>query len=457
MDSWMIGFGSADITPRGGRSSLEGQFETRITDVVAEPLEANCLWIQSEGSTSIWVSCDACHICQSLTDEVCARLSERVDGFRPEMLMLAATHIHTGPYHERGGWLTLTGVVGDDEGAMTAAEYRAQMAEGIVEAVKAAREDLRPRRVEIAIAPVITGVSRRVVYRDGTAKMYGELDPEHFYRMEARDGGPMQLMYVYDADGGALRGVVADVPCTAQCDEHADYITSDYWGVVRRRLRGVWGDGVALVPLVRAAGDLSPHAMIDRYPGEARTGEPMSRTMGNRVADAIEWFRSRPLWRLEGRCHRHASEIVELPVWPVSEAEYRAAKAYMADGGNYRADGSAKDPFAHANAWTRVHRVERDPKTVAVRVNATRLDGVALVSLPFEMYVGYADRIRVHFPQALIFDVELTSENLGYLPTREAIAGGHYSANIFNGVCDADGGDVFVDKCVGVIRSLFED
>ena len=456
MAAYRIGFGKADITPKGAPSSLAGQFETRITEEVHDPLEVNCLYIESEDGVSIWASCDTCQIFKSLSDDVDAMLSGRMEGFRPGMLMISATHIHTGPYHDRGGWLSLTGNTDDDEGAMTAAEYRAQMAEGIVQAVLAAKADLKDVSVELSIAPVITGVNRRVVYADGSAKMYGALNGKDFYRMEARDGGPTQLLYVYREPEHRLDGVIANVPCTAQCDEHACYLTADYWEVVRKRIAEDWGEDVHVFSIVRSAGDLSPHPMVDRYPGEEayQSGRLCAERMGNWVADVIELFRDRPERKLAGKVHRHVSRELELPVWAVSEEEYADARTYMADPANYP-DGRPANAFAHANAWTRIRRVEQDAKTVKTRINAVRLDDVVMLSTPFELYIAYADRIRMRVPHAIVFDVELSYDSLGYLATREAVRGGHYSANIFNGVCDPDGGDLLVERCVEIIQSLF--
>ena len=287
--------------------------------------------------------------------------------------------------------------------------------------------------------------------------MYGEIHGDNFYRMESRDGGPTQLLYVYREPEHRLDGVVVNVPCTAQCDEHAMYLTADYWGVVRNRIARDWGEEVHIFPIVRAAGDLSPHPMVDRYPGDEayRSGRLCAEHMGHWIADVVEMFKNRTDRRLAGEVHRHISREIELPVWSVSDEEYRAAKAYMADPSNYPG-GKPIDAFKYANEWTRIHRVEVDERTVRTRINATRLDDIMMLSIPFELYIAYADRIRMRVPQTMIFDVELSYDNLGYLATREAVTGGNhnYSANIFNGVCDPEGGELFIEYCIETIRSL---
>ena len=457
MSVYKMGWGRADITPQGGPVSLEGQFATRITDKVADPLLAVCLYVESEGVTSIWVSVDSAHICKSLSTEVESLLSEKMEGYKAGMLMMSATHIHTGPYHERGGWLSLTGHTSDDPGTLTAEECRGQIARGVVDAVLRAKANLRDTELELAVAPVITGVNRRVVYADNSAMMYGELNGDDFYRMEARDGGPTQLLYAYTVPEHKLTGVVVNVPCTAQCDENASYITADYFAIVRKRIAADWGEDVAILPLIRSAGDLSPHPMVDRIAGEEdyQSGRLCAERMGGWIADVIEMFKSRTLRKLPGKVHKHISRDFELPLWNMSEAEYQAAKDYLANDAHYRLDGTPVSAFDHANAWSRVHRMEMNETNVRTRVNATRLDDVALISMPFEVFIAYGDRIRMRVPQAIVFDIELAYDKLGYLATREAVCGGGYSANIFNGVCDPSGGDRFVETCAGIIQSLF--
>ena len=457
MSKYQIGWGRGDITPKGEPVSLVGQFHVRITEEIHDPLYAMCMVVKSEEAASVWVSIDACWVFKISCDEIEARLEKEIPGFKPGMLMMNATHIHTGPSQNyTGGWLSLTGDVIEEPGVMTGETYRKQLADGVVAAVKQAWYSAVDSEIELAIAPVITGVNRRTTYKDGSAKMYGPTHGDDFYRMEHRDGGPTQLMYVYTAAEHKLTGVVVNVPCTAQCDEFAYYVTADYWGVVRERLAKSFGEDVIILSLCRAAGDLSPHPMVDLIAGEEDKthNRPNVEYMGNWIADVVELFKNRPLRTLAGETHKHLAEDIELPMWPVTEQEYIDAKAYMADPSHFNEEGKPLEAFNFANAWTRIRRVERDPKVVTTRIAATRLDEVVLLSVPFELYIAYADRIRMAVPTAIVFDVELAYDSLGYLPTKEAVAGGHYSTNIFNGVCDPSGGDVLVEKCVEIIRKL---
>lgn len=459
----MAGWGQADITPRGGAVSLCGQFETRITTEVKDPMQAVALMLEKDGVRSIWVGCDLVEAFAVLSHEVEDLLKDMLPGFAPEQLTIAGTHIHTGPYIERVGLLSLTGDEGqkEDEGTLTTAECRAQVAKGIAEAVMRAYRDLTESEMGLAIAHIITGVNRRVVYKDGSAKMYGDLATDQFLKMESRDGGPSQFLYVYRACDHKLTGVVANVPCTAQCDEMANYITADYWGVVREHTARDLGADVHILPLCRAAGDLSPHPMVDKYSFEesGRWGRANCEYMGGWVAENIVSHQKRIVRRYDSKTTvlKQAAETLTYPLWSVTDEEYKAACEYMENPANFDENGKPVDSFNFANAWTRKNRVEKQPKTYDISVRGTRLGDIAFFSLPFETYIEYADRIRMALPKVTVFDVQLGYDCLGYLPTPQAVAGGHYSANIFNGLCKPEeGGEKMVADAVRIIGGLFQ-
>lgn len=453
-----IGFGQADITPKGGKVSLLGQFETRLTDEVLDPLYAVAMIIESANARTVWVSADHCEIFEGTTRLAFEMTRKIIPDLREEEFVLSATHIHTGPTVWTDTYLSLTGDRSEPAGALPAAECNRQMAEGIAQAVRDALEHLEEARAELAVSRVQTGVSRRVVFADGSAQMYGDAYRPDFLRMENRDGGPIQLLYVYNAKN-ELTGIVANVPCTAQCDEHAMYLTADYWGVTRELVSRALGP-VKILPLCRSAGDLSPHHIVDRIPMERDSGCYGGRKgalyMGELVADAIIHQQKKPpLARYEGDVrHGQAMRKIDFPVWQVTKEEYDWAVQYLNNPDNYTETGWPKNLFDNGNAHTRKMRYESGDKIYPSRIFGTVLGDVVFLSNPFELYVEYADRIRMALKDSVVFDVELSYDCLGYLATPAAVRGGHYSANIFNGVCAPDGGELLVKESVALARDL---
>ena len=448
-----IGFGQADITPRGGKVYLIGQFHERITDQINDPLHAVAMVIESENARTVWVTADTLWICEGASKLAYQYAKEVIPGLKEEEFVLSATHIHTGPSMSNDTYCALTGDRDEPKGAKSATENNVQFAAAVQQAVKDAYESREDAKVDFALSRVQTGVQRRVVYKDGTAAMYGALDREDFLKMEGRDGGPSQLLYVYNNEG-ELKGVVANVPCTAQCDEGANYITADYWGVVREKIAEAWGDKVKVLPLCRAVGDQSPHQMVDALYSWRKAhkyhGRQAAIDMGEKVAELIIENKDKILSTYgSDTVHAQGMRTVNFPVWQPTKEEYDAAIAYL------NSDGP-KSAFLKSNSVAAKERYERGDNFYPCNVYAARLGDILFISSPFELFTEYADRIRMAFADNLVFDVELTHGCMGYLATRNAIKGGGYSAMMFNGVCNADGGDVLVEESIALLKELAE-
>ena len=173
------------------------------------------------------------------------------------------------------------------------------------------------------------------------------------------------------------------------------------------------------------------------------------------VADAILHHQKKILIRYEGRV-RHAQDMrkIDFPVWQVTEAEYKWALEYLANRDNYTETGWPRSLFDNANAHTRKQRYESGDKLYPSRIYAAVLGDIVFLSNPFELYIEYADRIRMALKENVVFDTELSYDCLGYLATPAAVQGGHYSANIFNGVCAPDGGELLVQESIDLAKSL---
>lgn len=448
-----IGWGQAEITPRGGAISLYGQWDTRITRQVNDPLRAVAIAIATEEGDVVWVGCDLCYISQNMMRAAHDEIRRQRPDFPFAHLIVSATHIHTGPCLDNDRFVARLDGVHDDAGALTTRECMEQVARGVARAALMALSSMRESIVEVGVAREQTGVCRRATYQDGSAQMYGDVHREDFCGMEGRDGGPMQFLYVYDAVRCDLTGVVANIPCPAQCDEHASYVTADYFGVVRSRLQEALGEAVCLLPLVRAAGDLSPHDMVDRVPGIKRCeGRSGALHMGNRVARALLRERERPVSTLKSATRvRHASKDIPFPIWSATEEEYRESKAFL------QAHSANNTPgMLYSTHYTRVKRYESGRTHYVAPVHALRMGGVVLLSNPFELYIAYADRIRMRLAQAHVFDVQLACEPLAYLPTPQAVRGGHYSAVNFVCACGPQAGELLVDESVRLVEKLYQ-
>ena len=288
-----------------------------------------------------------------------------------------------------------------------------------------------------------------------------------FAKTEGRDGGPMQLVYVYGKERN-LKGVVANLPCTAQCDEQANYVSSDYWGVVRENVQKELGAEVAVLPLCRCAGDLTPHNFIDRFPSKKDDsisgGRKSAMETGKRIAREIVYCKDETVRKYCGQVHHaQAMKEITLPAHTVTKEEYEWAKEFIE---KYKADESyigskskyctGNRRFNFLNSHAKIRKYENPQAEVKTRIYATVIGDIAFITNPFELFIEYGDRIRMALPECIVYDVELCYERLGYLPTERAAKGGSYSTFTFNGECPASAGDILVKESIDLVKSIAE-
>lgn len=451
-----IGWSQKDITPKGGAISLAGQWEERITKEIHDPIYATAMVVKSAAGRTIWVACDLVAIRQELLELVIERLGRMVPNFKKEELILSATHIHTGPNTDDDTLAALFGSATKIDGVLTAKECREQIAAVIEEGVLAALDSMEESRLELSYSFTITGLNRRAMYKDGTSIMYGDVHRADFTGMEGRDGGPMQLVYVRRTLDNKLTGIIAAVPCTAQVDEQAPYVTADYWQTTREIIRDGLGKDVHVLSLIRSSGDLSPHTMVDGAKGLERIGGlEGARILGKRIGDAIVQAADNAFYTAQGNVpYAHLCTTIELPLWPITQEQKDWAKEHLDKNGGTKPVG-LNGMMEYANAVDYFKQMSYDKETYPCTLHAVRIGDIVWITNPFELFIEYADRIRAGVPQATVIDVELAGDtSLGYLATQKAIDRGGYSALRFSGRTNAEGGEKVVAASINLIKNI---
>ena len=454
-----VGFGKASITPKGGKIVIAGCIPVRYTDVVHDDIQAVAMVVEQDDTRTIWVGCDMCHPTKRLTDDVIAELKRVLPDFEDDELILSATHSTACFYLTDDEFLNSAFDVELDE-IMSVDETRRQVCSGIVSAVMEAVSNVEDCTLEYAASDILTGFCRRVVYKDETAVMYGDVHREDFLRMEYPDGGGTQIIYFYSRKSHQLSGIFAAVPCPAQADESSVYITGDYWAVVRECIAKEFGEKVNVLGVCRAAGELSPHRMIrlDSVTEGTEWGYDAARRLGVHIADAIIKERIRPIYVLEETDISH-SRITEEMVFPVrkpSQDEVDEAILYFENKSNFDENGKALDWIEKAKA-THVLKVTKEKQdTYKGRVSVMNIGKLLFFTSPAELFTEYAVRICVKFPGYSVFDIQLTNDSLGYLPTKEAIEHGGYSTMIFSTITSPEGGEIYVNEITELIKKLLK-
>jgi hypothetical protein len=286
-----------------------------------------------------------------------------------------------------------------------------------------------------------------------------------------------------------LTGIVMNVSCPAQVTEAKYYVSSDYWGEVRKQIGKRFSDDVYVLPQCGAAGDLSPRDLPHGYksgepnmwnlPGIVEIGERLIHTIDVAYPHALESIQTKVVFN-------HLVKDIDLPTRRVTEKEYEEALKIA----NEIHSREPKDPNFPNTAWNRFLNEIRDNEKVKdfgpwdnknsdfgivkeeealvekyknqdknplfrVELHVIRLGDIAFATNPFELYTDFGFRIMGRSKAKQTFLVQLSSGNYGdYLPTERAIKGGGYSAKVT--IVGPEGGKMLVDETVKLIYEMLE-
>lgn len=463
-----IGWGMANITP-DKPVALVGQFHERIATEARDPLMATALAMEgADGTQAVLVSCDLI----SIEKHVQAGVRERVSQLLPELdtstIILNATHTHTGPYtYDTSKRDPMIGTR-QPAGVMTPKEYVSFAALRIAEAVAQAWLSRSPGAISCGEGYAAIGHNRRVLYDDGTARMYGQLDADHFRGFDGPEDHRVELLYTWN-EARELTGIVANVACTAQINEQDTRVSADYFHEVRELVTEKWGAGVRVLGIIGAAGDQAPRDLIRFKHGQPSIDEQLmiaARKLVGVMEEALEPARQQmdfsPLFR-------HIAQSVKLPLRMAlkSEADYgvqeweRFRQIYESheephaffDSLGFDRQGDIFNYWAVNNRYQQL----KHTKFFTFEMHALRIGEAALVTNPFELFTAYGLQIKARSASRMTIVSQLTCDIGGYLPTADAVESGGYSTLLFSGLVGPEGGQLLVEHTLEAISALWTE
>ena len=325
-------------------------------------------------------------------------------------------------------------------------------------------------------APV--GMCRRASYTDGSAQMWGETNQAVFTALEGGSDTGIELMYVF-GEGNKLTGIVANLACPAQCVQHRLFVSPDFWGEVKVLLRERFGEDIFLLALCSAAGDQCPVDIvrwvepesdvndpnIDRkYPLKRKADPSMfdikgMKLTGRRIAREIISVYEDGLDEVQKDVEfEHQVHIMKLPIRKATLEEGLIAEKEI---NNYLRDKEGNVDYNDAAKLQRylgiLTRLEdQNIKNVLdTEVHIIKLGTVAIATNPFELFLDYGNQIKARSKAEQTFLIQLACATEGYLPTKKAELGGHYSAFISSGIVGHEGGDLLVRNTLDEINKMF--
>ncbi len=425
----------------------------RIGRDAADPLMATALAPDGGSPTgrAILVSCDLTSITEELQSAVRDRVCARVPELPGEALIVVGTHTHDAPVIRDGFYPH----PGDD--AMTAGEAMNWVAERSADAAVEAWEKTCATALGSGFGHAVVGHNRRAVYADGMAAMYGTTDRPDFSHIEGYEDHSLDMLFVWELDG-RLTGVVLDIPCPSQVEEHLLQFSADYWHDVRVELRQRFGQGLQVLPLCGAAGDQSPHFLVyERQEQEMRRRRGLTerQEIAARVGDAVaRALLCTPPLSAEITL-AHASHRLTLSPRVITQQERDWAAQTRVEAIQR---GDRPDLWWPRRLQDVVDRFDREEPMPPFEgeIHALRLGDAVLATNPFELYLDYGLRIKARSPAAQTLVVQLAGGTGLYLPTARAVRGGHYGAHPAVAPVGPQGGKELVEVTLALIDELFD-
>ena len=499
MSKIKFGWGEVPLIPEGCKVKLAGQFYERITDEVDMPLTVTALAMECGDDSAVFCSCDLVCVSTALLASVRKCLAERPD-VPADKVIVSAIHTHTGPEYENWGDSAVPSsdssvglnvllsllpnmdyeTLVSDEGLNIFEEKEAhdyiakQIATAAIHAWDARQESV----YATGFGRAAVGLQRRVCYDDGSAKMWGDTFMANFTELESGSDSGIELMFTYTPDK-KLTGIVANVACPAQVLEHRNFISSDYWGRVKERIRAKFGSDVFVLGLCSAAGDQCPRDLIRWVEPESpindpniirenvpvRTADPSMfdlsgcKVVGRRIADEIIYALEDVTEYVSDTVLEHRKMTLSLPLRRVTIKEKDdAVKAIENFAKSHIGTINFVDK-ARMHVYAGVvgrYNVQQNVNTVNVEVHFLRLGDIAFATNPFELFLNYGNQMRALSKAKQTFLIQLCCGSYGYLPTEKAEKGSHYSAYVSSGIVGHIGGDLLVRTTIQQINEMMD-
>ncbi len=472
----MVGWATTDITP-DKPVALSGQAHTRISKEHKDRVTATALAVETVHDSgtidhAVLVSVDVVAIRGGVMTKTREKLkaADKTPGLDVSKVVFCATHTHTGPVvtnlrrpplGEPNAKPKIKYAI-PKEGVTQVDAYVDWMTDRLAEIVAKAWTQRQPGGVSWILSHAVVGYNRRVVYKDGEAKMYGKVRTPDFLRIEGPVDHDVDVLYFWDA-ASRLTGVAVNVYCPSQAIEGKRNLSADFWHDARVQLRDVYGPDLFVLPLCGASGDISPHPLVRKRSEAAqwqRAGVTQVQELGRRITAAVVAMHD----AAKADVHKqvplgHLVETIELPARKVTEAEAERSKA--------RIKAITKGKPVSELPEGRREKVRREQHaitmfehpydgTIPIEAHVLRLGDVAIATNPFELFTEFGLAIKARSPAEQTLAVQLSCGSGYYLPTKRAVAGGGYSAEPAQNIVGPDGGHVLVDRTVELISGFWK-
>ncbi len=398
MATLKVGAGRRDITP-SGPVDMRGSFSRRPTTLVNDPLYARAIYFEDGNERAALVTLDLIACARELLDESRERLAGSL-GLEPHQLIICATHTHSAP-------------------APGSPDYRDLFVSGICGAVEDAAAEAREVTALKTGRRIVYGISfnRRVWQADGSVGMYfGYENPD----IVLLDGPTDPILGLLSFERGDELPVMLANYSLHSCTAGGGQMSADFSAAFEECLRENLMQPVHLQFTNAPCGNIN-HCDLS---GPA-SNQPRG-ILRHQVGGILAEHASKIL--------AAATEIGSVPLRPVSKTLTATCRGYtdeeleaalavdIYDNSTWGGD------MLEATKKLRIKRCHEWGDTHDLEIQALRIGEAGLAFMPGEDYVEFAIDIKKRSPlYPHTYAVELSGEDVSYIPTREAFPEGGYT------------------------------
>jgi neutral ceramidase len=470
----LVGVARAVITPPVG-VRLIGSLRDGASRRVERDLTATALVLAVEDVKVVLLACDLTLFTFSEASSLRERIGEAV-GTSAECVLLNTSHTHAAP--SSPGFQEHDPII-DAEEVAVAQRYFAAMVDQCIGIAAAANRCATPARYGVATGAVRIGVNRRERLPDGTMVLgedpNGIVDPAvNVVRFDTFQGSPIATLVNY-----ACHPDVLGPKC--------DLISPDYVGPARATVETI--TGAPMLFFQGASADIDPRCGIvlgdDALDEMNRLGTELGCEVA-RIFQTINTARRRDrrvAWEstasvvtgwaytdVEDSSHHLSAttRTLSLPLRPLPDLETAERAVRDADDA-YRRTVAATSQLSDrlvASRRMRWARLQRDSvlegllPALPFELQAIRLDDLAIVAMPGELFVEIGLAIKECSPAVNTFVMPYSNGLYFYIPTSEAFTYGGYEVESYKNFLQPSGptpewGEILIRESADLLHSLF--
>jgi hypothetical protein len=421
MGSLKVGLAKAVITPPAGVRLIGYAARTQPSIGVLDDLYAKALILDDGEKRSALVICDLLWVEKEIVNDVRKKIRELTD-IKEENVMIAAIHTHTGPDLDCAG-----------------EPYIENLKSQIVGAVLAACNRMKKARIGIGSGECHVGMSRR-----NPKSPYG---PYFLYDWPQGPMDPTVMVARIEDETKHIMGVLVNYAChPVTLSPNELNISRDYPGYALKVLEDVLGEDIIAVFMNGCCGDINPAWTFDQPDVSPPPPRVFPESLEERIGETKRLGQI-----LGGEALKALQSITNF----VSEASLKIKRS------------DAKLPVRKdipENILERIKRVNiGEPRfedyqrilrreDVVTEIQAIKLNNMAVLGLPGEVFVEYQLEIRKNSPSKYTFISELANDSIGYVPTAKAYEEGGYEPSTT--ILERNAGTKLTQAAINLLREL---